>query len=243
MSFADEKSFGQEKLESLKKKIEATMKFYADLQAASLPESIIMVGDVADTATEKLVPHLKKKMLAEWLKRAAKIESVNDELKDFEFQVCEALTVSKSSVWFREIYKLFQKFTWVVDHTGEITLLLAASLGYASGTNAAEDFKYHVTRIIQLYLYEDSNQEELLDSLKQVGEIGLDMAKYLATSAVLGLIATILESSLSAFAAAKYATTIAPAITTRDRKLESMRDVAFPQGKGRVRRKKRSRKN
>lgn len=239
MPVEDTMTEGARRIEKLKKKIEETLTFYRDLQKAPLPKKIEAISDEVEAATERFVPKLNAKLLQLWKKRAVKIEKVNEQLQLFEYTVCQQMTASAEAVIVGEIHKVLRKFEWFAGHIGEITLLLAASLGYADGLYG-DDFRSQVGRALSGGCNGDWSQFE--DAMSKVGDTGAAMVEILAESAALGLLAQVLEGSIVALSAGKYSLSLPPVFREKAAAEQGIEDSAFPQGTKRKTRRKTQRK-
>jgi hypothetical protein len=229
---------GEDTFNDLVARAKAASKHYKELQKASIAESITMIGDDLDVVTEFLVPKLNAKDLAHWKTRATKIEKINDALADFETGIIEETALANDTIWATEIHKAVAKIEWMAGHIGEITLALAAALGYASGRFGGDIWKGIKSSFKALF---SGDVDKLTDELANLAVSEMEMIEELAKSAVLGLMAEILEGTVAALEAKNYALMLKPVLELKTITEDRLKAGAFPQGKGRVRRMKRHR--
>lgn len=231
---------GKMSLTKAKAKVDHALAFYDELMSADIPESIILIGDVSEPLVEKFVPPLDKEELQIWHRRAIPIEAVNRILRTFEVEVIQSLTVSSTSLILREVHKVLKRYEFFIGHIGELTLIITGALAFAEGY-FEDDLKRGSANAWRAIMSLDAKalKAAIIERAKLLQEI----AGYILESAILGIVTSIVEASLVAFTAEKWAEHVGPMIEVRKRAIQSLKDAAFPQGKGRVRRIKRSMKN
>lgn len=235
MITGEEISEGKAQLEKLQAKVDAAIAFYKSLTSLNLPDAIIEIGDGIDTATEALIPKLKEEEFKTWRKRAIKIEKVNEALADLEFGMVEEMTESATSNIARSVYGIVQKFEWLIGHIGQITLMLAEVLGYATG-RYGDEIKQSMANVLwSLFTF---NYKNLIKNFVGLTKAQWALTKYIAEGSAFGLLAAIMAPALEALSAAKYAATLAPVLALKRATEEAIKQGAFPQGSKRVRRTK-----
>lgn len=253
---------GAEKLEAAKKQLDELIKYYGDLQRIPIATSLKAVTNSLDKATEHLVPKLPEKVFKKWNTRATSAEKVNAILADFESEVVAAMTDSKAQTIYKQVHALYSKFEFVAEHVGQIAIIVSEAFSYAWDKygQAITDAYYRGNAEIQLGVAEIANgfMSGLISgnfgNLKAgTGSVGrgakmaldaISEAIALAiTSVSLGLLALIIEGTLSTLTAAYYKSAIVPVLRAKAKAEERLQAAAFPQGTKRYNRVKASKRN
>jgi hypothetical protein len=215
---------GNARVDALRAKVNEAISFYKKLQKTSLPDSILAVGDEVENATEYLVPKMNKDLLKKWNIRAAKIEAINQCLADFEQGCCEELTASSQAIIYKEVHRLFSKWEWIAGHVGTITVLLRET--WESVYESPEGNL--VEQKVMNYIFGSESEREEISST--IAAEAAELAGLLATSIGLSLMATVLESAVTAFSSASYSLKIVPVLQLKAATEQAIEDKAFPQG-------------
>lgn len=239
-------SYGTEKMAEVKKEVEKVLAFYKSLQNMPIADKVVTVSDEAEPTLEKHAPKVTKALLLAFNKRAGKAESQNAVLRSFEDAVVRGLTVSKTSVVFREIHKLVWKLEFLLSHAGEITLILASVLGWETSESGKLNEYWSVLKGAAVRILDEAREgetDEIARDTVLIGEQGMKIAREVAESATLALLAVILQQTIIGIGEGKWAGMIKPVHAAAKVATQALQSSAFPQGKGRVRRRKRSRRN
>lgn len=225
---------------ALEKQIKASLDYYKALQTLPLPDAIKGTADFTNENIEQLLPKLDAAVLAKWRKRAIKIETVNKVLRDFEVNVAGYLTSSTADELTRQVYKTLSTIEYMANHSGEIFLLLEASIRLIYNNVEFKDLG--ASYLASLYYYYTGDYKALED---EVAETATKLYGDLKTAAaVIGSLVAIkilidsMESAVAVFSVKRFAKSIAPIRDIVRDAWRAMQAGAFPQGTGRRRRDK-----
>ena len=234
------KSTGEEKLDALQTKLIDTIEFYNDLLQTATPSSVLHVTNAAEKATEKLVPKLPESELKKWNTRAASIEKINAILINFENEVAQKMSSGSTAILLKEVHKLYKKFAWILANAGMIVLLIAESLGLASGLYG-DQIKGGISKAFDSLLSGDWSK--ILEGLKESKQAIQTAIEFASKSVTLGLLAAIMEGTVAAFSAGYYVKAIQPIIAAKKAAEAALMKAAFPQSGKRRRTVKASKRN
>jgi len=231
---------GEKKLDELQKKVVDTIEYYNNLLQTATPSSILHVSDGAEKATELLVPKLPESVFKKWNTRATSIEKVNSILVQFETDVAKAMTSSSAGIVLKEVHKLYKKFAWIVTHIGTITLLAAEGLGLATGLYG-DQIKQGLSNAVSSIFSGDWGK--VLDGLTESKDAIQKALSYASQSVTFGLLAAILEGTVTAFTSSYYVRAIQPILDAKKKAEDALMKAAFPQSAKRTRAVKHSKRN
>lgn len=230
-----ETEFIRTRAAQVEKKILKAIEYFESLQSKPIPELIDDVGEFSDAAAEKILPMVKKDELAEWRKRAAKIERINKTLSEFEAGVIEKLTRRENAIVLDEIHKIVKRYTFLLANIGRVTTFIADSVRLG-GQLYGEQFRKEIA--IGLFCAVTLDLDGAVESAKSARDMSAEAIASIFILLASALILEGVEVVASTISAATYAKQLGPLKEVKAATVAAMKAVAFPQGTGRVRRRK-----
>jgi hypothetical protein len=246
----------KEDFKRLEEKLDETLAFYKKLQEKPLPD-VIEVGDYTSQRIGDLMELTDAETMGIWNKRAINIQSVNKVLSDFEMEVSKTLLRGSGAILANEFVGLLWILKTITTNLGAITIIVydVAKLLVQSGIkfieyvgdeavdyiingNAARDY-------LMFILDPVGSTKRAAERAKRLAEAGSEkvaaLVVFLVSVLVLGFMYEKILKLLDAVSEFNYYRAVQPLVAVRKRAIDGMQSRAFPQGKGRVRRRKRTR--
>ena len=234
---------GHGRLEAVQAGAEELLQFYKDLQNLTLPESIVAIGDETESLLDKYVPMLGPDVMKKWKIRGETIEDINAALNQMEIDVCRELTVSLQSILRKEIHSIIARLEWVAGHVAFITTSFiefcnefdnAVTVQFQKHPEQPRQILNTIAKFLELPAFFDGDE----NSAEHLGETGVALASILGESIGAGLVASLFEATIAAFAAAKFTVMTLPVLEANNVANKAIFNAALPQGTSRHRRKK-----
>jgi len=242
--------------EKLEEKVDETIEFYKKLQEKPLP-NVIDVADYTSEGLGDLMELTDAETMGIWNKRAISIQSVNRVLSDFEIEVSRTLLKGSGAILAHEFLRLLWIVKTITSNLGQITIIVydVAKFLVSSGIKFIE---YVGDEAVDYMLSGNATRDYLLfildpiGSTKRAGERAKRLAEagaeklgalvvFLVSVVVLTFLYDRILKMVEAVSEFNYYRAVAPLVKVRKAAIDGMQSRAFPQGKGRVRRRKRTR--
>lgn len=218
---------------------------------APLPDQIVTIGDAADVAVEKIIGKVNTKELRQWRTRAIKIEAVNKILATFEKEVAEALVRNPGAITVRAYHQAIALPEFLLNHIASLSALLGSVIGLTIRPAARAGRGVLEAALASLELVA-AQFSRLVDGGKAAREAQADLERASASvnkelATIIKVISMIVASGvliagakagIAAFSAAKLKDAALPISAAKLKALDALKSAAFPQGSGRVRRRK-----
>jgi len=224
----------QGQIMEIKGRIDRIIQDYKDIEKNSISQTIYNAGEAIQFAAEKTLPAINRKSLKEWNTRAIPIERVNSILADFEQGVMEELVLTPSSLFLKELHRATATIEWLVTHTSIITTVIKEVVEVGS----EKAFKWSMLFNPALFFI---NPKGYTESAGKVIAKDVEDIKLAAAIVMLVLAVGAVEKVVIAFEAGKLKGELVPLNELVKITDERLKRSAFPQGTGRVRRRKRQR--
>lgn len=240
----------------LEKKVDASIEFYRSLQKKPLP-NIIDIADYTADSIGGIIKLTDAETMGKWNKRAINIRSVNLELRKFESAVMSTLTKGSHAILAGEFLRIISLFEWLLSHLGEITIIVyeVAKILFKSGKKVIEQMGEKVIKDTFSGRYVYAYLRFMVDPLgaskraavaakldaERLSERIAEFAIFLLSVTVVGVLVKYLNRVVDAVGEYDYYKTLVPLVKLRSDAIDGLQAKAFPQGKGRVRRVRRTR--
>jgi len=230
----------EEKLQSLLEEAMEKKQLLDKMLKAPLPDQIDAIADLSDSMVEALIPMTGKATYAKWRKRAAKIEAINSVLVDFEIKAKNTMVAGEYFVIAKNLERAIFKWKWLIGNIGIITLsahqIFSSAINVQSSALALLWFEI----MAALYPGEGYIQREELEAqeINEQMRFAKSSIEAISVYATISVITQIVQELLVGFTYAGMKRSLRPLIKIKKEAIYDMEQKAFPQGSGRVRRKK-----
>jgi len=240
----------KEALKAFEKKVEDSIAFYKELQKKPLPD-VIEVGDYASNAIGGIIELTDAETMGEWNKRAINIKQVNATLDQFDMNLQNNLLRGDGAILANEILRCLKMLQFVLSHLGEMTIIAydVVKLFIEGMLKMGDDFAGYVLTggwtkdLLNTVFHPVQTRDRVKKKAGEIKDWIQETALKLLTMAALGVMLGYLKTMMDVVSEANYYKTLVPLNRLRFEAIELMKLRAFPQGSGRVRRWRRSRKN
>jgi len=239
----------QKELKDFEKKVEDSIQFYKDLQKKPLPD-VVEVGDYAANAIGGIIELTDAETMGDWNKRAINIRQVNATLDQFDKNLQDTLLRGDGAILANEVLKCLMLLQFLLSNLGEFTIIIYETVKLAIkgifelGKNYAE---YLVTGgwtkdVLNTVFHPVQARDRMITRGAEMRRWIKETALKVLTLVSISVLLAYLKTMMDVVTEANYYKTLVPLNRIRFEAVELMKLRAFPQGKGRVRRYKRTRK-